>query len=731
VTSREPDLDVAVVGAGFAGLYMLYRLRRQGLRVRVFEAGADVGGTWYWNRYPGARCDIESVDYCYSFSPELLADWTWTERYATQPEILRYLQHVADRFGLRPDIQFGTRVRSLHYEATGNRWLVRTDAGETVSARYCVLAVGNLSSAKRPGFAGLDNFRGEWYHTARWPAGGVDVQDKRVGIVGTGSTAIQALPQIARHAASVRVFQRTPNYSMPARNRRLPPGELREVVQGYRARRQQAEQSEAGIPIAPPQRSALEVSPAERRRMYEAGWQRGGINALSYAFTDFFTDERANRTAQEFAREKIRQLVRDPAVAEALCPAHHIGTKRTCVDIGYFETYNHDHVELVDVRSAPITTVAPGGLATTAGEYQLDVIVFAIGVLGEFRLSDGQGVPVDPRVALRRQIDRARSQGLEPKAGIEYEFYLFRGDLETLAQSGWRLQPLRTRPYTYGVYGASLDEDLIGEIRRQLAVAGLPVEACNPETGPGQFELNIRYDDALKAADDAFVYKHSIKEIAARHGVMASFMAKPRRDWAGSSCHVHQSLWERDGGPNSFFDHERGHGLSPTGRYYAGGLLATMREFTALFAPTPNSYKRFTPYSWAGTSVSWSYENRSTGIRAIAEQPGQTRLEHRLPGADTNPYIVVAACLAGGLHGIEHKIEPPAACEGDAYATGEFESVPASLEDAVRLLERSTVAREMLGEDFVQHYALMKLFEAEKYRQQVSEWEIRRYVETA
>jgi cation diffusion facilitator CzcD-associated flavoprotein CzcO len=379
MTSPEPNLDVAIVGAGFSGLYMLHRLRGRGLRVRVFEAGADVGGTWYWNRYPGARCDIESVDYCYSFSPELLADWTWTERYAAQPEILRYLQHVADRFGLRPDIQFGTRVTSLHYDEARNRWLVSTAAGELVSARYCVLAVGNLSSAKQPGFAGLESFRGDWYHTARWPAEGVDVQGKRVGIVGTGSTAIQALPQIARQAARVRVFQRTPNYSMPARNRPLPPGELREVVQGYGARRRAAEQSDAGVPIAPPQRSALEVTPTERRRMYEAGWRRGGINALSYAFTDFFTDERANLTAQEFAREKIRQIVRDPAVAEALCPAHHIGTKRTCVDIGYFETYNHDHVELVDVRSSPITTVTPRGLATAAGEHELDVIVFAIG----------------------------------------------------------------------------------------------------------------------------------------------------------------------------------------------------------------------------------------------------------------------------------------------------------------------------------------------------------------
>jgi cyclohexanone monooxygenase len=373
------DIDVAVVGAGFSGLYMLHRLRGLGLRARVFERGADVGGTWFWNRYPGARCDIESVDYCYSFSAELLAEWTWTERYATQPEILRYLQHVADRFGLRPDIQCGTTVTALRYDEPGNRWLVSTDAGEVLAARHCVLAVGNLSAVKRPDFAGLDGFRGDWYHTAQWPAGGVDLRGKRVGIVGTGSTAIQALPQIAKQAAQVYVFQRTPNYSMPAQNRPLPAEELRTVLRGYGERRRAAQQSDAGVPVAPPERSALAVTPAERRRMYEDGWRRGGINALSYAFTDFFTDEQANHTAQEFAREKIRQIVRDPAVAEALCPRHHIGTKRTCVDIGYFEAYNRDNVELVDVRTSPITTLTPGGLATTTGEYQLDVIVFAIG----------------------------------------------------------------------------------------------------------------------------------------------------------------------------------------------------------------------------------------------------------------------------------------------------------------------------------------------------------------
>ncbi len=353
-----------------------------------------------------------------------------------------------------------------------------------------------------------------------------------------------------------------------------------------------------------------------------------------------------------------------------------------------------------------------------------------VGVLGDCHLPDGGPVPLDPRLALKRLIERARSNGFEPKIGIEYEFYIFRGDLEALRDSGWRLEPVRARPYTYGVYGGSLDEELIAAIRHQLAEAGVRIEACNPETGPGQFELNIRYDDALKAADDGFIYKNGIKEIVAARGLMASFMAKPRRDWAGSSCHIHQSLREA-GGANAFFARDGGRGLSGLGQHYAGGLLSTMRELTALFAPTPNSYKRFAPYSWAGTSVSWSYENRSTGIRAIADHPDDARLEHRLPGADTNPYIAIATCLAAGLHGIEQKIQPPPAYEGDAYATDQLETVPQSLEEALDLLEGSEVAREMLGEDFVRHYVAMKRFEADKYRQQVSEWEVRRYAEMA
>ena len=353
------------------------------------------------------------------------------------------------------------------------------------------------------------------------------------------------------------------------------------------------------------------------------------------------------------------------------------------------------------------------------------------GVLGDFRLPDGAGVPLDPRIVLRRLIERVRSHGYEPRIGMEYEFYLLRGDLAALRAAGWHPEPIRPRPYTYGVYGGSLDEQLIAEIRRHLAAAGVRVEACNPETGPGQFELNIGYDDALKAADDAFVYKNAIKEIAAQHGLMASFMAKPRRDWAGSSCHVHQSLWEPGPDGNAFTAGPGGEGLSEAGRRYTAGVLATMREFTALFAPTPNSYKRFTPYSWAGTSVTWSYENRSTGLRVVTGAPDATRLEHRLPGADANPYIVIAACLAGGLHGLEQKAALTEPYEGDAYASESLETVPRSLEEAAGLLAGSAVARDLLGEDFVRHYVLMKRFEAEKYRQQVSEWEVRRYAEMA
>ena len=373
------DLDVLVVGAGFAGLYALHRLRELGLRVRVLERGDGVGGTWFYNRYPGARCDIESIDYCYSFSEELLDEWQWSERYSAQPEILDYLDYVADRFDLRRDIQLCTEVSAATFDEDSNRWLITTSAGEAFSAPWCVMATGCLSSIKRPQFPGLESFNGRWFHTARWPQGGVDFSGQRVGVIGTGSTAIQAIPQIARQAERLFVFQRTANYSMPAHNGPLDPQVASEIRRNFSERRLAAQQSDAGVPFPWPETSAFEVSDEERRRLYEAGWQRGGINALSYAFTDYFSNPDANATAAEFTREKIRSIVQDPDVAEALCPRQHIGTKRTCVDTGYYETYNRDNVELVDVRRSPIEAITADGLRTTDREYTLDAIVFAIG----------------------------------------------------------------------------------------------------------------------------------------------------------------------------------------------------------------------------------------------------------------------------------------------------------------------------------------------------------------
>jgi cation diffusion facilitator CzcD-associated flavoprotein CzcO/acetyl esterase/lipase len=382
--SLPEQLDAVVVGAGFAGLYALHRLRSLGLRARVFEQGDGVGGTWYWNRYPGARCDIESLDYSYSFSEELEQEWEWSERYPTQPEILRYLNHVADRFDLRGDIELGTRVVAAHYDDAAARWIVTTDTGSRYSAAYCIMATGCLSTVNRPQFDGLEDFEGEWYHTARWPSGGVELAGKRVGVIGTGSTGIQLIPQLAKQAEHVYVFQRTANFSMPAHNAPLAAEAQRADKARYRERRRLARESLSGVPRshpdAIPQRSALEVSAQERERIYERGWAEGGIGGVLLAFNDINTNAEANATASEFVRGKIRSIVQDPATAEALCPTTHpIGTKRICVDIDYFEAYNRDNVTLVDVRSAPIVGLTRRGLQTERAEYDLDVIVFATG----------------------------------------------------------------------------------------------------------------------------------------------------------------------------------------------------------------------------------------------------------------------------------------------------------------------------------------------------------------
>src|SRR5687768_11270389 len=311
------DIDVLIVGAGFGGLYALHTHRQQGFRVVAVEAGADVGGTWYWNRYPGCRCDVESIDYSYSFDPDLEQEWEWSERYAGQPEILAYLNHVADRFDLRRDIVFETRVTSAHFDEATGRWAVRTDTGREFSARWCVMAAGCLSTPNTPDYPGVETYTGRWYHTARWPSEGVDFAGQRVGVIGTGSSAIQAIPLIARQAAHLHVFQRTPNFSVPALNAPLDPGFVTQFKARYADVRRQQRQSRTGLLLERNDQSALEVSREERQRQYESRWTRGGLG-FSAAFVDLLTNQEANDTAAEFFHAKIRAAVRDQAVAEAL-----------------------------------------------------------------------------------------------------------------------------------------------------------------------------------------------------------------------------------------------------------------------------------------------------------------------------------------------------------------------------------------------------------------------------
>ncbi|HLN17375.1 MAG TPA: NAD(P)/FAD-dependent oxidoreductase [Acidimicrobiales bacterium] len=376
------ELDAVVVGAGFAGLYMLHYLRdRLGLSVRAFEAGDGVGGTWYWNRYPGARCDSESFYYCYSFSGELEQEWTWSSKYPEQPEILRYLEHVAERFDLLKDIQLSTRVTSAEFDETTGRWEIRTERGDVVSARFFISAVGCLSAANVPSIPGLADFRGAWYHTGAWPHEGVDFTGKRVALIGTGSTGIQATPVIAAQADHLWVFQRTPNYSVPARNFSMTDEQTRQIKQDYPRIRRRARKSFGGFPYPATGQSALAVSDEERLATYEQLWaEEGGFKFIYGSYGDLLIDQAANDTAAEFIRDKIRQTVKDPVVAEKLCPKDYpYGTKRPPIDTDYYETFNRDNVSLVDLRETPIEAITPTGIRTSDAEYELDVIVFATG----------------------------------------------------------------------------------------------------------------------------------------------------------------------------------------------------------------------------------------------------------------------------------------------------------------------------------------------------------------
>ncbi|HEX7775143.1 MAG TPA: NAD(P)/FAD-dependent oxidoreductase [Parvibaculum sp.] len=377
---NSKEFDVVVVGAGFAGMYMLHRLRGQGLSVRVFEAGDGVGGTWYWNRYPGARCDVESLEYQYGFSDEIQREWTWTERYSAQPEILRYQNFVADKLDLRRDMQFNTRVTSSTYDERAGLWTVETDKGDKVRARFCIMATGCLSAARVPDFEGLGDFEGEWYHTGDWPHEGVDFTGKRVGVIGTGSSAVQSIPLIAREAKHLTVFQRTANFTLPAGNRPLEEDEIRRAKERLAEDRELARMAPIGIicfehNLTP----AAEMTEEQRYRELDTRWHMGGFAFLA-SFGDLMATPEANHLAAEYARSEMRKVIRKPGVADLLLPNDHpVGAKRLCLDTNYLETFNEPHVDIVDVRTAPIERITAKGIVTGGKEYEVDCIVFATG----------------------------------------------------------------------------------------------------------------------------------------------------------------------------------------------------------------------------------------------------------------------------------------------------------------------------------------------------------------
>jgi cyclohexanone monooxygenase len=407
--------DVVVVGAGFAGMYMLHRLRGQGLSVRVYEQGGDVGGTWYWNRYPGARCDVESMQYSYSFSDELQREWDWSERYAPQHEILRYANHVADRFKLRPDIQLDTRVDRAAFDESANTWSVTTSDGKTVTAKYVVLATGCLSNARMPDIKGLGDFKGKVYHTGHWPHEPVDFTGQRVAVIGTGSSGIQSVPVIAGQASHLTVFQRTANFSIPARNAALTSEEREAVRAKYpEIRRFAREEARNGIYTEMPDKGALDDGDNERRAKYESRWSYGGLTFMA-AYNNLALDKAANDTAADFVREKIAEIVRDPQTAKLLQPNNHpIGSKRICVDTDYFATFNRENVTLVDIRSNPIEQILPNAVRTRERDYEVDALVLATG----FDAMTGSVAKIDIRGRQEQTLNQKWAEGPKTYLGL-------------------------------------------------------------------------------------------------------------------------------------------------------------------------------------------------------------------------------------------------------------------------------------------------------------------------
>ena len=411
--------DMVVVGAGFAGLYMVHKALEEGLSVQCFEAGDGVGGTWYWNRYPGARVDIECVEYSYSFSKELEQEWEWTERYAAQPEIERYANHVADRFNLREKIQFETKVVSATFDEASGRWTVTTDRGDVISAQYCIMATGLISAPVDPVFEGLDSFTGEQYMTSRWPQQEPTFYSKRVAVIGTGSSGIQVISEVAKEAGQLYVLQRTPSYVIPLQNHAVDREQVTKLKENYSALRELQFDSFAGFTLvhselAPlPSQSALEVSEEERTKEYENRWASGGLSPY-YAYTDSLLDDESNETLAEFAREKIRARVTDPELAEKLCPDYQILTRRLSPETDYLEVFNQDNVELVDLNDRPIERFTPNGIVVGGEEIQLDAVVFATG----FDVMTGAMDRIDIRGRDDRTLKARWAEGLTSYLGM-------------------------------------------------------------------------------------------------------------------------------------------------------------------------------------------------------------------------------------------------------------------------------------------------------------------------
>ena len=377
--SSSKSVDVVIVGAGFSGLYLLHRLRGHGVSTRAFERGEDVGGTWYWNRYPGARCDVESMQYSYSFDEKLQQEWHWPEKFAAQPDILAYCNHVADRFDLRKDIAFKTSITAAHFIEEMHRWSVETDSGERIFTRFLIMATGCISTTNMPDIEGLSDYQGNTYHTGHWPHEKVDFSCQRIAVIGTGSSGIQSVPVLAEEAAHVTVFQRTPHYSVPSQNVKMTPEYEKEWKDGYNERRAEMRYTSSGSMRTPNDVNALSVSKEERQATYQQRWDIGGM-AFLRSFSDLLTSQEANDTAADFVRNQIRSIVKDPETAELLAPkTYPIGTKRICVDTGYYQTFNRENVELVDISKAPIERMTSTGLIANGQNFEFDSVIFATG----------------------------------------------------------------------------------------------------------------------------------------------------------------------------------------------------------------------------------------------------------------------------------------------------------------------------------------------------------------